>query len=240
MGQEMTGAGRARRCERHGLATGPDGLCTLCRRESSPAPPLYGRWVIGGILLSTMLVTAGTLVYRLLTRDSVVAEAEIVTASERPVATSESVEAPQSTTEPAARKGESLPLEDPVPAPAVPVLESPSLATAAASPKQPSEAEVRAALAATPIVIYATTWCGVCGRARQFLKDNGLRYQEIDADQSPGGWEKVAALAGKRAVPVIVVDGVVIQGLSPQRVMDAVARSMERRLGVKGIRFQSK
>ncbi len=239
MGQEMTVAGRARRCERHGLATGPDGLCALCRRESLPAPRSYGRWVIGGILLSTMLVTGATLVYRLVRRDPVVAEAEIVSASERPVATSEIVEAPQSTSELAARGGESLPLEAPIPAPAAPVLESPPVASAAALPKQPSEAEVRAALAATPIVMYATTWCGVCRRARQFLTENGLRYQEIDADQTPGGWEKVATLAGKRAVPVIVVDGVVIQGLSPERVMNAVARSMERRLGVKGIRFQS-
>ncbi len=237
MGQELVG--RARRCERHGLATGPNGLCALCRRESLPAPPAYGRWVIGGIVLSTMLVTGGTLAYRLVTRDPVVAQAETVAASERPVETTEPVEAPEPTTEPAARGGESLPLEAPVPAPVAPVFDSPPVASAVGSPKQPSDAEVRAALAATPIVMYGTTWCSVCRRARQFLTENGLRYQEIDADQTPGGWEKVAALAGKRAVPVLVVDGAVIPGLSPERVMNAVARSMERRLGVRGIRFQS-
>ena len=39
------------------------------------------------------------------------------------------------------------------------------------------------------------------------MTENGLRYQEIDADQTPGGWDKVAQLIGRRAVPVIIVDG---------------------------------
>jgi glutaredoxin len=87
--------------------------------------------------------------------------------------------------------------------------------------------------------MYGTSWCGVCRQARQFLSVNGLHYQEIDPDRTPGGWDKVAQLTGQRAVPVIIVDGELTgSGLSPKRVLGSVARSIERRLGVTGIRFQ--
>src|SRR5205085_9866248 len=66
----------------------------------------------------------------------------------------------------------------------------------AGSPRKPppSEAELRAALSATPIVMYSASWCGVCRKAKQFLSENGLRYREIDADITPGAWEKIEQL----------------------------------------------
>jgi glutaredoxin len=127
---------------------------------------------------------------------------------------------------------------------APPPLASPSAAPAVAplvqaARKQPSEAELRAALEATPIVMYGASWCGACRQARAFFAETGLKYREIDADQAPGAWDEVARLGGKRAVPVIVVDGEVSVGLAPERIMAAVARSMERRLGVTGVQFRS-
>jgi glutaredoxin len=147
----------------------------------------------------------------------------------------------------AGRAGESAPLDEPLPAPVVAALDvaKPSAVAASARPlaparAAPSPAELQAALSATPIVLYSASWCPVCDKAKRFLADNGLRFQEIDADVAPGGWDKVQALTGRRAVPVIVVDGEVNQGLGPQQVMRSVARSMERRLGIDGIAFQTK
>jgi glutaredoxin len=134
--------------------------------------------------------------------------------------------------------GESIALPDPVPPPARPVAEAaPAPSSGAPSPLPgpsggPSQVELLAAVRATPITMYATTWCGVCKRARQFLAENGLNYREIDPDVTPDGWASVRQLIGRQAVPVIVVDGVTTAGLSPQRVLDAVARSTERRLGM--------
>lgn len=85
--------------------------------------------------------------------------------------------------------------------------------------------------------MYTASWCGVCRKAKQFMSVNGLRYQEIDADTTPGGWDTVERLSGHRGVPVIVVDGDVSSGLDRPGVLRSVARSMERRLGVTGITF---
>jgi len=185
-----------------------------------------------------MLVSAGAIAYRAVTS---VASAAIAKepATVRPAPESAPLAAQAgpvtsavSAVGEAARGGDSIPFTEPVPPPA-----------AAATPPRPapSEAELRAALSATPIVMYSTTWCGVCRKAREFLAENGLQYREIDADTTPGGWAKVEQLTGQRGVPVIIVDGeVTAAGLSPQRVMSAVAHSMERRLGVTGIRFASR
>jgi glutaredoxin len=71
------------------------------------------------------------------------------------------------------------------------------------------------------------------------LSENGFKYQEIDADMTPGAWEKVEQLGGRRAVPVIVVDGDVSVGLDTNRILKSAARSMERRLGIAGITFRA-
>ena len=102
-------------------------------------------------------------------------------------------------------------------------------------------AELDAALRATPITLYATDWCPVCARARAFFRANHLGWREVDVERVASGWQTVERLAGKRAVPVIVVDGEVLgAGLDPARVMGAVVRSVERRLGVKGIELKQR
>lgn len=91
-------------------------------------------------------------------------------------------------------------------------------------------------MSATPIVMYSASWCGYCRRAREFFAANNLRYQEIDADKTPGAWEKIEQLTGSRGVPLIIVDGEQTPGgLSPPDIMRAVSHSVERRLGVRGI-----
>jgi mycoredoxin len=244
-------SGRGQRCQRHALAAGPDGMCALCRSESLPPARPYPAWVLGGILAATLLVSGAALAYRAFQNLAIPSSAPFEAGSITPAA--ESI-----TVEPTVRDaiaeaplerggipatGESVPLAVPQPAPAVTGSEPAPTAAAPATPAPsrppPSEAELRAALSATPIVMYATSWCGVCRKARQFLNANGFKYQEIDADQTPGAWDKVQQLGGRRAVPVIVVDGEVSVGLNTDRIMKAAASSMERRLGITGIRFRS-
>jgi glutaredoxin len=249
--------GRGRRCLRHALAAGPDGLCALCRSESLPPGRVYSLWVVGGPLLALLLATGGVLAYRAigrLARSAPVAVAEpspkvappqapAAPAGEAPPAEASEVPLPSDVP----HTGDSIPLTEPIPSQAVADLPAasavPATSAAAGVAAQgrppPSEAQLRAALAATPIVMYSASWCSVCRKARAFLSANGFRVQEIDVDASPSGWSKVQQLIGRRAVPVIVIDGHVGAGFSPESVMDATARSMERRLGVTGIHFRT-
>jgi glutaredoxin len=251
--------GPGRRCARHGLAAAPDGFCALCRSESLPPPRPYPTWVLGGLLAAIVLVSGVVVAYRAATSlahaAAIAREPAPSRAAELPAQTPAlAVPAAPSPGEAEAvpHQGESIPFDEPVPPPAAPALADtppppPAAAAASAAPPPlvpsrppPTAAELQTALTTTPIVMYTASWCGVCRKARQFLSANGLRYQEIDVDESPTGWSKVQQLAGRRAVPVIVVDDKVMLGLDPDGIMRSVARSMERRLGITGITFKSR
>lgn len=58
------------------------------------------------------------------------------------------------------------------------------------------------------ITIYCTFWCGDCRRAKQFLRERGITFREINIDEHPGAEEIVLrANAGRRKVPTIEVNG---------------------------------
>ena len=244
MGSGPPSLGPGRRCARHALAAGPDGLCALCRSESLPPPRAYSAWVLGGLLAAILLVSGGAIAYRAFKNVSAAIAFEPAAARRAPAgapdaalpapAVAETFDAAQPSLPAAPTPLEPLTAAA-APGPAQPAAAAPSLP----SRPPPTDAELRAAMQATPIVMYSASWCGVCCQAKAFLSANGLRYQEIDADATPGGWDKIAQLSGQRAVPLIIVDGEMTEGgLSPTEIMQAVSRSVERRLGVKGIRVR--
>jgi glutaredoxin len=58
------------------------------------------------------------------------------------------------------------------------------------------------------ITLYGTTWCADCRRAKQFLRDRGVTFREINIDDTPGAEAIVLRVnAGRRKVPTIEVDG---------------------------------
>jgi glutaredoxin len=58
------------------------------------------------------------------------------------------------------------------------------------------------------ITMYGTRWCCDCRRAKQFLRDRGVSFREVNIDETPGAEGLVLkANGGKRKVPTIEVDG---------------------------------
>ena len=58
------------------------------------------------------------------------------------------------------------------------------------------------------IKMYTTAWCGDCRRAKRFLGERGVEYEEIDIEQEEGAAELVLSLNdGKRKVPTFIIDG---------------------------------
>jgi len=56
------------------------------------------------------------------------------------------------------------------------------------------------------ITLYGTSWCVDCRRAKQFLKDRGVPYAEVDIDQDPDAEDLVLQVnEGRRKVPTIKV-----------------------------------
>lgn len=60
----------------------------------------------------------------------------------------------------------------------------------------------------TEIVIYSTQWCGDCRRAKQFLRERGVTFREVNIDEIPEAEELVLRVnKGRRKVPTIQAGG---------------------------------
>ena len=58
------------------------------------------------------------------------------------------------------------------------------------------------------ILMYSTSWCGDCRRAKQFLNERGVAYREINVDEDPDAEELILKVNnGLRKVPTFEVDG---------------------------------
>ncbi len=60
------------------------------------------------------------------------------------------------------------------------------------------------------IKLYTTNWSADCSKAREFLNDEGIFYDEVDIEHSPEGARLVEeANGGRRIVPTFEIDGTV-------------------------------
>jgi mycoredoxin len=58
------------------------------------------------------------------------------------------------------------------------------------------------------IRMYTTSWCPDCWRAKQFLRERGISYEEINVDEDPEAEELILRVnEGRRKVPTIEVAG---------------------------------
>ena len=58
------------------------------------------------------------------------------------------------------------------------------------------------------ITMYTTSWCPDCYRAKSFMKDRGVQFQEVDIEEDPAAQEIVMkANNGKRKVPTLEIAG---------------------------------
>ena len=71
------------------------------------------------------------------------------------------------------------------------------------------------------IVMYSTNWCPYCVRAKAFLQQKGVEFEEINLADDPNVREKIHELTGGSTVPQIVIHGTPIGGYDDLRRLDA-------------------
>jgi mycoredoxin len=58
------------------------------------------------------------------------------------------------------------------------------------------------------ITVYSTSWCCDCRRAKQFLRERGIAFKEVNIDDKPEAEELIIrANKGLRKVPTLEIDG---------------------------------
>jgi len=71
------------------------------------------------------------------------------------------------------------------------------------------------------IVMYSTSWCPHCKRARAYFAQKGISYREVDVETEAGRSEFKELGGG--GVPLILADGKAMRGFNAAR-MDALLK----------------
>lgn len=63
------------------------------------------------------------------------------------------------------------------------------------------------------VVLYSATWCGFCKKAKSYLAEKGITYQDFDID-TKDGLAAFAHAGGAKGVPLLIAGGQRVQGFS--------------------------
>lgn len=72
------------------------------------------------------------------------------------------------------------------------------------------------------IKIYSTPACPYCVRAKQFLKEHNIAFEEVDVSQNQEAGEEMIRKSGQMGVPVLDIDGEIIVGFDKERIAQAL------------------
>lgn len=75
------------------------------------------------------------------------------------------------------------------------------------------------------VKIYTTPTCPYCAMAKEFLKANGIPYEEIDVSTSEEAANEMIKKSGQMGVPVIEIDGQIIVGFDRAALRKALGLS---------------
>ena len=71
------------------------------------------------------------------------------------------------------------------------------------------------------VVIYTTTSCPYCTRAKAYLRSKNVDFEEIDVSRDERLQEEIIRLSGRRTVPQIFINGKSVGGFDNIKQMDA-------------------
>lgn len=72
------------------------------------------------------------------------------------------------------------------------------------------------------VKVYSTQWCPWCVRVKEFLKEHGIPFEDIDVGSDEAAAREMIAKSGQQGVPVIDIDGRIIVGFDEFAMREAL------------------
>lgn len=72
------------------------------------------------------------------------------------------------------------------------------------------------------ITIYSTATCPYCVQLKNYLKEQGFKYTDIDVSKDQKKAEEMIEKSGQMGVPVADIDGQIIIGFNKEKVKKAL------------------
>ena len=78
-------------------------------------------------------------------------------------------------------------------------------------------------IVSSSVVMYSTSWCPHCKRARAYFASHGIAYRDVDVEKSASGAREFRELGGG-GVPLILAGGRAMRGFSEDGIRDLLGR----------------
>lgn len=75
---------------------------------------------------------------------------------------------------------------------------------------------------AKKVLVYSTPTCPYCVRAKQFLKDNNIIFEEVDIATDQQAAEEIIKKSGQMGVPVLDIEGEIIVGFDKDKIKQSL------------------
>lgn len=72
------------------------------------------------------------------------------------------------------------------------------------------------------ITVYTTSTCPYCDMMKNFLREQGLSFNEVNVQQDPIAANRLVKTTGQMGVPQTEIHGQWILGFDPEKVMQFV------------------
>lgn len=72
------------------------------------------------------------------------------------------------------------------------------------------------------VVVYSTPTCPFCIRAKQFLKESNIAFEDIDVSENHEKAQVMIKKSGQMGVPVLDIDGKIIVGFDKEKIKEAL------------------
>ncbi len=70
------------------------------------------------------------------------------------------------------------------------------------------------------VKVYSTSTCPYCIRAKQFLQDNNIPFENYDVAKDQQAAEEMVRKSGQMGVPVLDIGGEIIVGFDKDRIKE--------------------
>jgi glutaredoxin 3 len=74
------------------------------------------------------------------------------------------------------------------------------------------------------VKVYSTPTCPWCHRAKEFLEENKIEFEDINVAEDQKAAEEMVEKSGQRGVPVLDVNGEIIVGFDPDAIKAALKK----------------
>ncbi|MDO8425255.1 MAG: glutaredoxin family protein [bacterium] len=72
------------------------------------------------------------------------------------------------------------------------------------------------------VTVYSTPTCPYCTMAKEYFKEHGVQYEEVNVAADPARADEMVQKSGQMGVPVIDIDGTIVIGFDKTRINTAL------------------